>query len=178
MQNGGAALETSPRRLLHVGCGTDPAWPCFEHCQETRLDINPEVEPDLIASMTDLGQIGEYDHILCSHALEHLYPHEVKKALSEFLRVLKPGGTAIILVPDLEGVEPTDKELGVSAAGPIAGFDLFYGLRSRLETNPYMAHHCGFVRDTLEDELRTAGFVRPSAVRQRFYNLLGVGFKA
>ena len=41
------------------------------------------------------------DHILCSHFLEHVYPAEAREILADFRRVLKPGGTAHIIVPDL-----------------------------------------------------------------------------
>jgi SAM-dependent methyltransferase len=42
------------------------------------------------------------DHILCSHFLEHVYPQEAKFILNDFLRVLKPGGTLHVIVPDIE----------------------------------------------------------------------------
>ena len=41
------------------------------------------------------------DHILCSHFLEHVYLEETKTILADFYRVLKPGGTLHIIVPDL-----------------------------------------------------------------------------
>ena len=87
--------------LLHVGCGGDalPDW--LAGYDEVRLDIDPLCHPDIVAPMYDLGDIGEYDAILCIHALEHVFPHEVEKALSEFKRVLKVGGYAMVFVPDL-----------------------------------------------------------------------------
>lgn len=42
------------------------------------------------------------DHILCSHFLEHVYPDEAEKILSDFKRVLKPGGTLHLILPDLK----------------------------------------------------------------------------
>lgn len=42
------------------------------------------------------------DHILCSHFLEHVYPQETKFILTDFMRVLKPGGTLHVIVPDIE----------------------------------------------------------------------------
>src|SRR5437867_4255803 len=41
------------------------------------------------------------NHILCSHFLEHLYPNEADEIISDFRRVLKPGGTVHIILPDL-----------------------------------------------------------------------------
>jgi predicted SAM-dependent methyltransferase len=41
------------------------------------------------------------DHILCSHFLEHVFPDEMECILKDFRRVLKPGGTLHVIVPDL-----------------------------------------------------------------------------
>lgn len=165
------------KSVLHVGCGGNSLPPWLDSHKETRCDINPECSPDVIASMTDLGDIGIFDVVYCSHALEHLYPHEVQTALREFGRVLNPGGYAAIFVPDLEGVAPTDEPLFESMAGPITGLDLFYGKRSMLKSNPYMAHHTGFVQETLLSELVAAGFSRSKVDRLSCFNLFGVGIK-
>lgn len=163
------------RSLLHVGCGSDPLPAWAQGFTETRLDINPQVAPDIVASMLDMGEIGEFDAVLCVHALEHVYPHEVARALGEFRRVLKPGGFAMVFVPDLEGVTPTAKPLFVSPSGPISGIDLFYGYRPALEENPYMAHKTGFVSETLEQALADAGFGLVKVSRLGNYDMLGVG---
>ena len=44
--------------------------------------------PDIVASMMDLGEIGEFDVVLCSHALEHLHKEDVDTALNEFSPVV------------------------------------------------------------------------------------------
>lgn len=124
--------------------------------------------------MVDMGQIGEFDALYCSHALEHLYPHEVPKALAEFYRVLKEGGQAIILVPDLEGVPATDEIL---PGGTTTGLHLYYGDASLIESHPYMAHHSGFVSSTLKAAMEAAGF-DVQTKRSSFYNLVGLGLKA
>lgn len=53
-----------------------------------------------IADATDLSKIltDQYDFILSSHSLEHVA--NPIKALKEWLRVLKPGGAIILVVPD------------------------------------------------------------------------------
>lgn len=141
---------------------------------ETRLDIDPGCSPDIVASMTDLGDIGPFDTVFSCHCLERLAPHDVPIALSEFRRVLKPGGNVIIMVPDLEGVSPTDEVLFISPAGPICGLDLFYGLRTALAERPYMAHRTGFVSQTLQAVLETAQFARIGVQRLAGHNLLAV----
>lgn len=164
-------------RVLHAGCGGDPLPTWLGHFQEVRLDIDPHWNPDIVASMTDLGDIGPFSAAFCSHALEHLHPHEAAKALSEFHRVLEPGGYLSLFVPDLEGVVPTLDVLYVSPDGPITGHDLFYGSAKRTAMSPYMAHRSGFVRNTLDAALHNAGFSKVRADRMSSYNLFGVGVK-
>ena len=97
------------KRFLHVGCGPKrkaqttaafdtPDW------QEVRFDIDAGVAPDIIGTMTDMSAVatGSIDAVFSSHNIEHLYPHEVPTALAEFLRVLTPGGFAVITCPDLQ----------------------------------------------------------------------------
>lgn len=168
--------ETRPGDLLHVGCGFEPLPPHLAGygLTETRLDIDPRCDPDIVASMTDLGEIGPFDLVYSCHSLEHLAPHDVGVALGEFRRVLKAGGMALVLVPDLEGVTPTDDVLFESPAGPISGLDLFYGFRPALQAQPYMAHRTGFVAQTLTRALTAAGFGTVTTERLPDYNLMGL----
>ena len=163
------------RTLLHVGCGNEPLPDWLAGFTETRLDINPAVSPDIIASMLDLGEIGQFDALLCRHALEHLFPHEVSIALHEFHRVLKVGGHLIVFVPDLEGVAATDEVLFQSPAGPISGIDLIYGFRPALAENPYMAHKTGFVQESLKAALSM--FSRVIVNRLSCYDMMGAAIK-
>ena len=161
--------------VLAVGCGPDPMQEWRDKgYQVVRLDADPSVQPDVVASMTSLGDIGPFDVVYCSHALEHLYPHEVPRALSEFHRVLGHGGKAVILVPDLQDVPATDDPLPGS---DLTGLHLYYGDSSLIEANPFMAHHSGFVEATLSAAMKAAGF-EVSTQRMGYYNLLGMGVKS
>lgn len=159
--------------LLHVGCGNDPLPAWALGYEETRLDIDANCNPDVVASMTDMGEIGQFDLVFCSHALEHLYPHEVAVALGEFRRVLKPDGGAVVFVPDLEGVSATEDVLFEAPCGPITGLDLIYGYRRVLADMPHMAHHTGFTRETLTQVLADAGFAAVEVRRMEAHNLMG-----
>lgn len=123
--------------------------------------------------MTDIGDVGPFDAVACNNALEHLYPHDVPRAIAEFRRVLKPGGHVVIQVPDLEDVKPTNEiipEIGM------CGLHLFYGDPEKLEEFPYMAHHSGFVESTLREALEAGGF-DVITKRLQCHQLMAVGIK-
>jgi SAM-dependent methyltransferase len=162
--------------VLHVGCGGNPL-PDWLDGEETRLDIDPQHNPDVVASMTDMGDIGGFDLLYCSHSLEHLYPHDVPVALSEFRRVLKDGGQAIVIVPDLEDVTPTSEPLLETPAGPVCGLDMIYGMSRLIADNEHMAHHFGFIAETLTLALKDAGFSGVRVLRGNDYNLIGAARK-
>lgn len=160
------------RRVLHVGCG--PARPgrlpvCFKTggWQEIRLDIDPGVRPDIIASITDLSLVesGSMDAVWSSHNVEHLNAHEVPQALAEFRRVLKPDGFALITLPDMRAVaryiaeDRLDQPLYQSPVGPITPLDIMFGHQASIaHGNHYMAHRTAFTATTLGQALVEAGF--------------------
>ena len=91
------------KRFLHVGCGPlDKTKTTIgfntDEWEETRYDIDESVHPDILGTMTDMSMVEaeSYEGIYSSHNIEHLPPHEVGTALSEFRRVLKPDGLAVI----------------------------------------------------------------------------------
>lgn len=161
------------RTVLIAGAGGEgPQW-TGQGWSVVRLDIDPRTEPDIVGDMRDLGDVGPFDAIWCSNALEHLYPHEVDKALREFYRVLNPGGQAVVLVPDLEDVRPTEDiipEIGMT------GLHLYYGAPNYIEHFPHMAHHSGFVSASLRRVMEEAGF-SVTTRRMPCYQLMGVGVK-
>lgn len=171
--------STEPRSVLIAGSGPTRMQEWADHgFSDVYLDIEPRNNPDIVASMTAMGDIGPYDVVFCCHALEHLYPHEVNWALCEFKRVLKPGGMAIVMVPDLEDVRPTNERLTNYLNGAeITGLHLYYGDVAQIPEFPYMAHHCGFVADTMKYALKSAGFDAVVTERMQDYNLMGIGFK-
>lgn len=178
--------------LLHVGCGQkrkDRTTPGFQDAswQEVRLDIDPDVNPDIVGTMTDMSGVADasVDALYSSHNIEHLYAYEVEIALKEFARVVRPDGFVVITCPDIQSiaalvaqgklVEPAY----TSPAGPISPIDMLFGLRSALARgNHYMAHRCGFTLKVLMGTMKVCGFTnvvgmaRPSA-----YELWVVGSK-
>lgn len=180
------------KTFLHVGCGpatkanTTPAFNS-EAWQEIRLDINPQVNPDIIGTMTDMSAVtnGSVDAIFSSHNIEHLYAHEVLLALAEFLRVLKDDGFVIITCPDLQSAcalvaeDKLTETVWESPAGPVAAFDILYGHRPQMaQGNLYMAHRSGFTQKVLAATLQQAGFAAVATIRRpHAYDLWAVASK-
>lgn len=172
-----ATAPVSAGAVLHAGCGTTPL-PEWLDGTETRLDIDARSNPHVHASMTNLGDIGPFDSVYCCHALEHLYPHDVVTALKEFHRVLKDGGVVWVVVPNLEGVKPTFDVVYTTEHGQdITGFHMYYGDFTQIAANPFMAHHSGFVGETLRNAFEAAGYSRIEIAEHSGYNLVGIGIK-
>lgn len=172
-----AGLPT--RTVLHVGCGVyapEKLHPAFrdESWREVRIDLDPEVNPDIVASITDLSAFadGSVEALWSSHNVEHLHDHEVPVALREFRRVLKDDGFALITTPDIESIAKLvvdgklDATVYVSPAGPITALDMIYGHRaSILSGNHLMEHKTAFSAERLARLLMEAGF--PNVVMRR-----------
>jgi hypothetical protein len=146
----------------------------FRSYEEVRLDIDPGCRPDVVASMTDIPFLGRFDAVICEHALEHLYPHQVLGALRGFRRALDADGILFLSVPNLEYARPTEDVVYDSPAGPICGLDLYYGCSRMIADNPHMAHHCGFTPDLLRETLEAAEFSVVSMDTGTPYNLVAV----
>lgn len=160
------------RKVLNVG-GNNRAIPLpapyhdFEHFL---LDIDPKGSPDIVCDARQLKTLesGQFDAVYCSHNLEHYYRHEVKEVLSGFLHVLKEGGSAQIIVPDIQEVMRVTVERGLdiddilynSQAGPIMVLDVLYGYGVEIERSgqDFFAHKTGFTRKSLATALQKAGF--------------------
>lgn len=178
------------RKVLHVGCATDwvvgrhKAFPAGEWT-EVRLDIDPAMRPDIVASMTDMPMVGDAscDAVFSSHNLEHLFLHELRRALAEFLRVLKSGGFLLARVPDIEiaaraiAAGRIEEPLYESPSGPITPLDVIFGHRRSIAKGmTYMAHRNGFVAASLGSELDLAGFVGIQIGREHF-DLAAMAYK-
>ncbi len=69
----------------------------LSHLDYTTTDLNSPLA-DIKADICNLPfQDNQYDVIFCNHVLEHI-PNDIK-AMQELYRVLKPGGMAILQIP-------------------------------------------------------------------------------
>ena len=189
-----ATIEAPPgvRLVLHVGCGPADHYALHEsfrgpEWREVRLDIDPAMRPDIVASVSDMSPVppASYDALYSHHNIEHVFAHEVPGVLAEFLRVLRPGGEALIATPDLQGVAAEiakgrlHERLYRAEAGDISALDIVYGLQRDIEGGrEYMAHRTGFTVKTLGRALIQAGFVRVQVSRAADYALWARGFRS
>ena len=138
--------------------------------EQVLIDIDPTGAPDIVGDARRLAthEAGIFDAVYCSHNLEHYYRHDVPDVLDGFLHVLKEGGFAQILVPDLEEVMrltverrlDIDDVLYQSPIGPVMVLDVLYGMSSQIEKSghDFFAHKTGFTRKSLIAVLMKAGF--------------------
>lgn len=87
------------KTFLNLGCGR-----CF-HPTWTNADLHP-VAPGILQVDARRGlpfPDAQFDVVYHSHTLEHVPRDEARSFLSEQRRVLRPGGTLRVVVPDLEG---------------------------------------------------------------------------
>lgn len=95
-----AALSDTTPQMLNIGCGS------HFHSAWTNLDLISEsfdVIPYDITTGLPFAE-NSIDAVYHSHVLEHLNPNHGIELIRECWRVLKPGGVARIVVPDLEKI--------------------------------------------------------------------------
>ena len=184
-------LSSDVPNILHVGCGSRSPGRLHDFFRispwnEVRCDIDPDNQPDIIASITDLrGRVNDasYDAIWASHIIEHLARHEVPLALSEFVRVLSPAGFALIRSPDIEVVAQfivdgrINDVIYTSSAGPITPLDMIYGHGASIAQKKLaMRHGTAFTQELLGSDLLAAGFDEVRTTRTRTYEVWAVAF--
>jgi predicted SAM-dependent methyltransferase len=142
---------------LHIG-GTEPipGWQLF--------NVQPGPGVDYVGDCCDLGRFADasVDEIYASHVIEHLgYAEKLPRALAEFNRVLRPGASAKISVPDFDVlcrmfVDPRNAGL----AQRILIMRMVFGG----QTDAYDFHYIGLSFDILCDLLHAARFSRVERV--------------
>ena len=181
------------KTFLHIGCGRNKkSDTTFGFNQsswiEKRVDIDPEVSPDIVSDMLDMHMISSQsiDAVFSSHNIEHLYPYQVKTALKEFYRVLKMDGYLVITCPNLKPLgeflsnDQLLEPLYKSQSGPVTAIDILYGFRPSLaQGNHFMAHRCGFTKRILIACLQEASFKSTATIERGnpFFDLWAIASK-
>lgn len=132
-----------------------------------RVDIDPRAAPDIIGDITDLSAIetGSVDAIWSAHCVEHLYLHQVGRAIAEAYRILAADGFYCLIVPDLQSIaefiagDRLHEVIYEAPAGPVTPHDMLFGYgRFLAEGRTAMAHRCGFTPTLLLHKLQEAPF--------------------
>lgn len=120
---------------------------------------------------------GSYEAIYASHLLEHLYLDDALRLLRECLRVLRPGGTLRLVVPDLRAIvreysgerpfHNSDELAAMPSADRMNRRLLFRGtspprgnvlLKVYAALKDFQTHKWMYDADSLVAHLRSAGF--------------------
>ena len=179
------------KTLLHVGCGpedkSDNKGFDNDDWKEIRFDIDEDVNPDIVGTLTDMSLVetASVDAVYSAYNIDHIYAHEVPIALGEFFRVLKDDGFVVIKCPDLQSVAEAiaqDKLLDtlyISPIGPISAIDIMYGNRQEIsDGNTYMEKKVGFTYSVLNGSFAEVGFkTRYGGRSQNAFELTLVAFK-
>lgn len=89
------------KKALDLGVGDHKR--VWDNHKTVSIDIRPEVKPDFVMDMRLLNfPDNHFDLVASCHTLEHIPRWEQEKAWRESVRVLKPGGRAEHIIPNLE----------------------------------------------------------------------------
>ena len=94
------AIKRTNKICAEIGCGLTS-----EHYdgEIVRFDFDESVKPDVRCDIRNIPEPDDkFDDLRASHILQHIDGYEAAKAVAEWLRILKVGGTLKIRVPSFE----------------------------------------------------------------------------
>lgn len=126
-----------------------------------QVEIAPDIECDLMAIPLPENYADEARAI---HVIEHFQPWDAPAAMSEWVRVLKPGAQIAIECPCLDKIL---KLFEVPNCPPWATYWGIYG-DPRLK-DPYMMHHWCYAEDQLARLMQKSGLINIHSQPPRFH---------
>lgn len=96
-------LDLKPKSILEIGIGNGFVSSFLKSCdyKVTTFDINPNLNPDVVGSITELDKFfkdKQFDVILCAEVLEHI---PFTYFVSSLKKISKISNKAIITLPSL-----------------------------------------------------------------------------
>jgi SAM-dependent methyltransferase len=138
---------------LNIGCGGRriPGYTGVDAVQRPAADI---VAPAHAIPL----KAGSVHEILAVHLWEHFHPWQCPKVITEWKRLLRPGGVLVLELPDL--VKCCQNVISGAMVGGKHPDQLgMWGLYGDpRESDPYMSHRWGWTPKTLEAFLLEHGF--------------------
>ncbi len=138
-----------PRRLHIGGHDAKDGWEVFDAIAADHVQH--------LGNASNLGRFpdGTFAELYASHVLEHFdFKDEVERVLWEWHRVLVPGGTFYVSVPDMERLCHLYLTPKLAMSERLKLLEMFFGDH----INEFAYHLAGFDEAILADHLRRAGF--------------------
>ncbi|MHA1271255.1 MAG: class I SAM-dependent methyltransferase [Candidatus Helarchaeota archaeon] len=106
-----ARIFKDKKKVLDIGCGSGPFLDACKSLNITSLgiDISPEkiklckekgLNVELKSALELDYQKGDFDGVICSHIVEHLYPREFHKLIRDIYNILPSTGIIVIITPN------------------------------------------------------------------------------
>lgn len=147
---------------LNIGCG-NKRLPGY-----TGVDAVPRPAADIVAPANKIPLAdGVADEVMAIHLVEHILPWELKETLTEWHRLLAPGGLLVLELPDLL---KCCKNILAGRTGKHPDQLGMWGLfgDNRLE-DTYMLHRWSYTFATLSPIVASVGFVKVTERETRFH---------
>ncbi len=146
---------------LQLGCGSK-LWPGY---------INVDfVGGDIESDLRNLPFADDFaDLIISVHVLEHFYRWEADEVVSEWRRVLKPGGKIIFELPCMDKILTYIAER-VTKGIPMDARMTWLALWGDPKYEaPQMCHKWGYTKDLARELLTDAGFINIAFEKPRYH---------
>tara|TARA_R110000868_G_scaffold167806_2_gene402267 strand:- start:2 stop:508 length:507 start_codon:yes stop_codon:yes gene_type:complete len=136
-------------KSINLGSGQRPFAAPF-----INVDINPKWNPDVVADGAHMPMFedGSVDLIVAHHVAEHYGCGESQPVFAECNRILRPGGSLIVCVPDMRSLAKAWLKGDISTQIYLTNI---YGAFMDDEAD---RHKWGFIRETLTDTLMCSHF--------------------
>jgi ubiquinone/menaquinone biosynthesis C-methylase UbiE len=126
---------------------------------------------DICMDVQDLNITeNSVEEIFASHLLEHLNPHYIESTLGNWLKVLKPGGSLVLELPNLEGLCKLFLDGNNDERRNITMY--IYGTMNTTGTGDTRtitsSHLWGYYPNALKEILTNVGFVNIEIKEQQF----------
>ena len=161
--NTNRTVEDSYGTAYNLGCGTKK-WDGW---------INVDLYSDVSDIKCDLRKLeiasDSADAVAAIHVLEHFYEWEVADLLTEWKRVLKPGGKMILELPCMDKVFAyvTNCVANREPLQPFMTLNALYG--DPKYKNEAMCHHWGWFQVPLRQMLESVGMQKIEFFEPRYH---------